>query len=112
MSGIAEILLSQGFTVSGSDLQRSENTQHLERQGARIVIGHDAGNVAGAEVVVYSSAVDPRTNPETVEAERLKIPIIRRAEMLSEVSRLKYTLAIAGTHGKTTTTSMSGMLMM
>ena len=101
MSGIAEILLSQGFTVSGSDLSRSDNTEYLEQLGARIVYGHDAANVMGAEVVVYSSAVDPKTNPETIEAERQKIPIIRRAEMLSEVSRLKYTLGVAGTHGKT-----------
>ncbi len=112
MSGIAEILISQGFQVSGSDLHRSENTDHLEALGARIILGHASENVQDAEVVVYSSAVDPRTNPETLEAERLKIPIIRRAEMLSEVSRLKYTLAIAGTHGKTTTTSMCGLVMM
>jgi len=112
MSGIAEILLSQGFSVSGSDLSRSENTEHLERLGARVVYGHEAANIMGAEVVVYSSAVDPKTNPETIEAERQKIPIIRRAEMLSEVSRLKYTLGVAGTHGKTTTTSMTGLVMM
>jgi len=112
MSGIAEILISQGFQVSGSDLHRSENTDHLESLGARIVLGHAPEHVHDAEVVVFSSAVDPRTNPETLEAERLKIPIIRRAEMLSEVSRLNYTLAIAGTHGKTTTTSMSGLVMM
>ena len=112
MSGIAEILLSQGFVVSGSDLTRSENTEYLEAQGAAIVYGHKAENIQGAEVVVYSSAVDPKENPETIEAERRKTPIIRRAEMLSEVSRLKYTLAIAGTHGKTTTTSMTGLVMM
>ena len=102
MSGIAEILLSQGFTVSGSDLAVSAATRHLQEQGARVYIGHAAENIDGAEVVVYSSAVRPSENPETLAALERKIPIIRRAEMLSEVSRLKYTLAIAGTHGKTT----------
>lgn len=112
MSGIAEILLSQGFVVSGSDLNRSEVTDHLATLGARICIGHDAQHVDNAEVVVYSSAVRPQENPETLFALERKIPIIRRAEMLSEVSRLKYCLAIAGTHGKTTTTSMCGIVMM
>ncbi len=112
MSGIAEILLSQGFVVSGSDLQRSEVTDHLATLGARICIGHEAEHVDNAEVVVYSSAVRPTENPETLFALERKIPIIRRAEMLSEVSRLKYCLAIAGTHGKTTTTSMCGIVMM
>lgn len=112
MSGIAEILLTQGFDVSGSDMASSEITDYLVSRGARVSIGHDAAHVRDAEVVVYSSAVDPKTNPETVEAQRRQIPIIRRAEMLSEVSRLKYCLAIAGTHGKTTTTSMSGLVMM
>ena len=112
MSGIAEILLSQGFEVSGSDLAESATTDHLASMGAVIFKGHSAANIAGAEVVVYSSAVRPTENPETVAALEKKIPVIRRAEMLSEVSRLKYTLAIAGTHGKTTTTSMCGLVMM
>ncbi|MEN9281841.1 MAG: hypothetical protein RL594_776 [Bacteroidota bacterium] len=112
MSGIAEILLSQGFQVSGSDLAASSTTEHLAAKGARIAIGHRSENIEGAEVVVYSSAVKPSENPETLAALERKIPIIRRAEMLSEVSRLKYTLAIAGTHGKTTTTSMCGLVMM
>ncbi|MBU3678174.1 MAG: UDP-N-acetylmuramate--L-alanine ligase [Candidatus Kapabacteria bacterium] len=112
MSGIAEILLSQGFTVSGSDLSGSATTEHLTLKGASIFIGHSAENIHGAEVVVYSSAVKPLENPETMAALERKIPVIRRAEMLSEVSRLKYTLAIAGTHGKTTTTSMCGLVMM
>ncbi|HBB26698.1 MAG TPA: UDP-N-acetylmuramate--L-alanine ligase, partial [Bacteroidetes bacterium] len=112
MSGIAEILLSQGFSVSGSDLAQSATTEHLVSKGARVFIGHRAENIAGAEVVVYSSAVRPAENPETAAALERKIPVIRRAEMLSEVSRLKYTLAIAGTHGKTTTTSMCGLVMM
>ncbi|MBU3699265.1 MAG: UDP-N-acetylmuramate--L-alanine ligase [Candidatus Kapabacteria bacterium] len=112
MSGIAEILLSQGFAVSGSDLAESATTEHLASMGAVIYKGHAASNIEGAEVVVYSSAVRPTENPETLAALERKIPVIRRAEMLSEVSRLKYTLAIAGTHGKTTTTSMCGLVMM
>lgn len=112
MSAIAEILLNQGFSVSGSDLQQSDNTDYLETKGAKIMIGHRPENIAGAEVVVYSSAVHPNDNPETAEAIRTGVPILRRAEMLSEVSRLKYTLAIAGTHGKTTTTSMAGLTLM
>ncbi len=111
MSGIAEILLSQGFRVSGSDLQRSEVTEHLESRGATVMIGHDAANIEGADVVVYSSAVRIAVNPETLAALERGVPLIRRAEMLSEVSRLKYCLAIAGTHGKTTTTSMSALIM-
>ncbi|MBI2793692.1 MAG: UDP-N-acetylmuramate--L-alanine ligase [Ignavibacteria bacterium] len=112
MSGIAEILLSQGFTVSGSDLQRTNATDYLAQRGARIAIGHDAINIAEADVVVYSSAVRPLQNPETLAAVRNSIPIIRRAEMLAELSRLNYCLAIAGTHGKTTTTSMCGLVLM
>ena len=112
MSGIAEILLDQGFTVSGSDLQQSEVTHHLAALGAKIFEGHKAEHIEGAEAVVYSSAVRIHENPETQEAQRRKIPIIRRAEMLAEVTRLKYCLAIAGTHGKTTTTSMCGLMLM
>jgi len=112
MSGIAEILLSQGFRVSGSDMQRSDVTEHLVSRGATVFIGHDAANIEGADVVVYSSAVRTAVNPETLAALARGVPLIRRAEMLSEVSRLKYCLAIAGTHGKTTTTSMCGLVMM
>lgn len=112
MSGIAEILLDQGFTVTGSDLARSEVTERLESQGARVLIGHTPENVIGADVVVYSSAVRPDENPETAEAIRRKIPLIRRAEMLAEVTRMKYGVAVAGTHGKTTTTSMIGLVLM
>ncbi|MDZ4744672.1 MAG: UDP-N-acetylmuramate--L-alanine ligase [bacterium] len=111
MSGIAEILLSQGFRVSGSDMQRSDITEALVSRGATVFIGHEAQNVEGADVVVYSSAVRVGTNPETLAARERGVPLIRRAEMLSEVSRLKYCLAIAGTHGKTTTTSMCGLVM-
>ena len=112
MSAIAEILINQGFSVSGSDMSRSENTDYLASRGAVIMIGHKAENIAGAEVVVYSSAVKIDQNPETLAAVEQGIPLLRRAEMLAEVSRLKYTLAIAGTHGKTTTTSMMGLMMM
>jgi UDP-N-acetylmuramate--alanine ligase len=105
MSGIAEILLNLGMKVSGSDLRRGPVTDRLARMGATIYEGHQASNVAGATVVVASSAVPP-TNPEVVEAHDRKIPVIQRAEMLAELMRLKYSIAIAGMHGKTTTTSM------
>jgi UDP-N-acetylmuramate--alanine ligase len=105
MSGIAEILLNLGMEVSGSDLRRGPVTDRLARLGATIYEGHDAANIAGATVVVTSSAVSG-TNPEVVEAHARKIPVIQRAEMLAELMRLKYGIAIAGMHGKTTTTSM------
>ena len=105
MSGIAEILLSLGFKVSGSDLRRSPVTDRLTQLGATVYEGHDAGNITGATVVVTSSAVSP-ANPEVVEARARKIQVIQRAEMLAELMRLKYGIAIAGMHGKTTTTSM------
>src|SRR5579872_1948911 len=105
MSGIAEVLLTLGFKVSGSDLKLSPATQRLASLGATIFEGHSISNVAGAEVVVTSSAISP-DNPEVREAQRLVIPVIRRAEMLAELMRLKYGIAIAGMHGKTTTTSM------
>ncbi len=111
MSGIAEILLDMGFTVTGSDLARGEVTDRLESLGATVMLGHAAENVEGADVVVYSSAVKPEENPETHEASRRKIPLIRRAEMLAEVTRMKYGIAVAGTHGKTTTTSMIGLVL-
>jgi UDP-N-acetylmuramate--alanine ligase len=105
MSGIAEVLLTLGYKVSGSDLKLSPVTQRLASLGATIFEGHSIGNVAGAEVVVTSSAISAE-NPEVREAQRLLIPVIRRAEMLGELMRLKYGIAIAGMHGKTTTTSM------
>jgi UDP-N-acetylmuramate--alanine ligase len=105
MSGIAEILLNLGMKVSGSDLRRGPVTDRLAQLGATIYEGHDAGHVAGATVVVTSSAVGA-ANPEVVEAHARKIPVIQRAEMLAELMRLKYGIAIAGMHGKTTTTSM------
>lgn len=105
MSGIAEVLLNMGYTVSGSDLKTGDVTRRLQRHGARILIGHRRKNVANADVVVLSSAVSPR-NTEILEARRLAIPVVRRAEMLAELMRLKYGVAVAGTHGKTSTTSM------
>jgi UDP-N-acetylmuramate--alanine ligase len=105
MSGIAEILLNQNMKVSGSDLRRSPVTDRLAALGAIIYEGHEPGHVAGATVVVTSSAVRP-DNPEVEEARARKIPVIQRAEMLAELMRLKYGIAIAGMHGKTTTTSM------
>ncbi len=110
MSGIAEVLVNLGYRVSGSDLKASENTKRLEALGIRIYIGHDPLQVEGSDVVVRSSAVLPN-NVELVAAKERLIPIIPRAEMLAELMRMKYGIAIAGTHGKTTTTSMvSGIL--
>lgn len=105
MSGIAELLLNLGYKVSGSDLKSSPITSRLEKLGGKIYIGHDAAHVENADVVVVSSAVRP-DNPEIKEARRRQIPVIPRAEMLAELMRLKYGVAIAGSHGKTTTTSM------
>jgi UDP-N-acetylmuramate--alanine ligase len=105
MSGIAEVLLNLGYKISGSDLKSSVITQRLATLGATIFEGHQPQNVAGAEVVVASSAVPP-DNLEIAEARALHIPVIKRAEMLAELMRLKYGIAIAGMHGKTTTTSM------
>src|SRR5690606_38095718 len=93
------------FDVSGSDLKEGETTRRLARLGVRIDVGHRAGNVKGADVIVYSSAITS-SNPEMVEAQRLGIPVITRAEMLAELMRVKYGVAIAGSHGKTTTTSL------
>jgi UDP-N-acetylmuramate--alanine ligase len=105
MSGIAEVLLNLGYKISGSDLKNSSVTQRLAALGATIFEGHRAENAAGAEVVVTSSAI-VSDNPEVTEARNLHIPVIQRAEMLAELMRLKYGIAIAGMHGKTTTTSM------
>jgi UDP-N-acetylmuramate--alanine ligase len=105
MSGIAEVLLNLGYSVSGSDLKNSAVTQRLAGLGAAVFEGHRAENIAGAEVVVTSSAIAAE-NPEVLEAHKLHLPVIQRAEMLAELMRLKYGIAIAGMHGKTTTTSM------
>src|SRR5712664_4168644 len=105
MSGIAEVLLNLGYTISGSDLKLTPVTDRLAKLGATIYEGHRASNVAGAKALVVSSAVDDR-NPEVVEARRLQIPVIPRGELLAELMRLKYGIAVAGSHGKTTTTSI------
>jgi len=105
MSGIAEVLLNLGYKISGSDLKSSAMTQRLAEMGAQIFSGHGPENVSGADVIVTSSAI-VGDNPEVTEAARLHVPVIQRAEMLAELMRLKYGIAIAGMHGKTTTTSM------
>ncbi|AHI65233.1 UDP-N-acetylmuramate--L-alanine ligase [Burkholderia thailandensis] len=105
MSGIAEVLVNLGYQVSGSDLARNAVTERLEALGARVSIGHDAANIEGANAVVVSTAVRS-DNPEVLAARRLRVPIVPRAVMLAELMRLKQGIAIAGTHGKTTTTSL------
>ncbi|WP_186086394.1 UDP-N-acetylmuramate--L-alanine ligase [Burkholderia gladioli] len=105
MSGIAEVLVNLGYQVSGSDLSRNAVTERLEALGARVAIGHDAANIEGANAVVVSTAVRS-DNPEVLAARRLRVPIVPRAVMLAELMRLKQGIAIAGTHGKTTTTSL------
>jgi len=110
MSGIAEVLLTLGYAVSGSDLKASPITERLRSLGATIFEGHRAEQAHGAQVVVVSSAIRP-DNPEIVEAHKLKIPVIPRAEMLAELMRLKYGIAVAGAHGKTTTTSLTASVL-
>ncbi len=110
MSGIAEILHNLGYRISGSDINRTEVTQRLEELGVKIYYGHNPDNIGSAQVVVISSAVGAE-NPEVAEAHRRGVAVIKRAEMLGELMRLKYSLGIAGTHGKTTTTSMMGKIM-
>jgi UDP-N-acetylmuramate--alanine ligase len=108
MSGIAEILLLRGYNVTGSDSSLSETTARLEELGATIFKGHDASNIEGADVVVYTSAVKAKENEETKAAIAKQIPVIKRSEMLAELMRMKYGIGIAGTHGKTTTTTLAG----
>jgi UDP-N-acetylmuramate--alanine ligase len=110
MSGIAELLVNLGYEVSGSDLKRTEVTARLASLGARVEEGHDAAHVGAADVVVVSSAIPPG-NPEVDEAVRRQIPVIPRAEMLAELMRLRYGIAVAGAHGKTTTTSMIALVL-
>ena len=105
MCGIAEVLCNQGYLISGSDIKASATTARLEGLGTKIFIGHNADNVSGVDVVVTSTAVD-ETNPEIVTARAARIPIVRRAEMLAELMRYRHGVAVAGTHGKTTTTSL------
>ena len=110
MSAYAEIMLAVGYVVQGSDAKASANTERLEKLGARIFIGHDAAHIEGAGAVVYSTAIKVG-NPELEAAQARRIPLVRRAEMLAELVRLKYSVAIAGTHGKTTTTSLVAALL-
>jgi UDP-N-acetylmuramate--alanine ligase len=110
MSGIAEVLLNLGYTISGSDLKLSPITEHLVEMGARVFEGHAASNISGARALVVSSAVEEE-NPEVQEARRLQIPVIPRGELLAELMRLKYGIAVAGSHGKTTTTSMTATIL-
>ncbi|MDZ4374106.1 MAG: UDP-N-acetylmuramate--L-alanine ligase [Phenylobacterium sp.] len=110
MSGIAEIMMRTGYTVQGSDAKASANTERLEKLGAKIFVGHDPANVEGAYAVVYSTAVKP-DNPEMVAAREKRLPLVRRAEMLAELMRLQFSVAVGGTHGKTTTTSMIASLL-
>ncbi|HEX5378530.1 MAG TPA: UDP-N-acetylmuramate--L-alanine ligase [Phenylobacterium sp.] len=110
MSGIAEIMLRIGYTVQGSDARASANTERLERSGAKVFIGQDAANVEGASAVVYSTAIKP-DNPELVAARARRLPLVHRGEMLAELTRLQFSVAVGGTHGKTTTTSMVAALL-
>ena len=110
MSGIAEVLCNLGYTVQGSDASESANVNRLRDKGIKIMVGHKADNVAGADVLVVSTAIK-RDNPELMAARAQRIPVVRRAEMLAELMRLKSCVAIAGTHGKTTTTSMVAALL-
>ncbi len=105
MSGIAEVMLNMGYPVSGSDMKESANTHRLRQAGAQVFIGHDGTNISGCDVLVVSTAVD-ETNPEVMAARAALIPVVRRAEMLAELMRFRFGIAIAGTHGKTTTTSL------
>jgi UDP-N-acetylmuramate--alanine ligase len=108
MSGIAEVLINMGHNVSGSDIKKTDVTDYLKKIGAKVCIGHEAKNIRNAEVVVTSTAVS-KDNPEVSAALKNKIPVIPRIEMLAELARLKYTISIAGTHGKTTTTSLTSL---
>ncbi|MDE3174482.1 MAG: UDP-N-acetylmuramate--L-alanine ligase, partial [Pseudomonadota bacterium] len=110
MSGIAEVLLNLGYKVQGSDASENANAKRLRERGANVFVGHKAEQIGDAAVVVVSSAIK-RDNPELAAARQKRVPVVRRAEMLAELMRLKWTIAIGGTHGKTTTTSMVASLL-
>ncbi len=110
MSGIAEFLHNQGLEITGSDLKKSDITTHLESLGIKIFEGHNPENIGDADVVVKSSAIND-DNPEIISANEMKIPVIRRAELLAEITRMSFSIGIAGTHGKTTSTSMAGSVL-
>ena len=105
MSGIAEVLLNLGFKITGSDVRKTDITERLGKLGAQILYGHKEENIVDSDVVVISSAIR-MDNPEVKKAKELFIPVIQRAEMLAELMRMKYSIAVAGAHGKTTTTSL------
>src|SRR3989338_1004819 len=109
MSGIAEILHNLGFIVQGSDSSSNANTKRLEEKGVKVFIGHESSNVQTAQVVVISTAIKSN-NPELLQARLRKIPVVKRAEMLAEIMHLKHGVAVSGTHGKTTTTSLIAAL--
>src|SRR5947207_6329724 len=110
MSGIAEVLVNLGYTVTGSDVAEGGNVKRLRDKGVKVTVGHGAQNIDGADVIVVSSAIR-RDNPELVAARAKRLPVVRRAEMLAELMRLKRCVAVAGTHGKTTTTSLVATLL-
>ena len=110
MSGIAEVLINLGYEVQGSDASENANVKRLRDKGAKVFIGHSADHLGNAEVVVVSTAIR-RDNPELAGARERRIPVVRRAEMLAELMRLRQCVAVAGTHGKTTTTSMVATLL-
>ena len=110
MSGIAELLHNLAFSISGSDMNKNENVVRLQKTGIKVCIGHDPSNVNGIDALVYSSAI-PMENPEIIRARQKGIPVIRRAEMLGELITVKESIAVGGTHGKTTTSSMIGTIL-
>ena len=109
MSGIAEVLLNEGYEISGSDLSENSVTERLANKGAQILVGHQAAHIDGASVVVTSTAIHA-DNPEIVAAKAARIPVVRRAEMLAEIMRYRHGIAVAGTHGKTTTTALTTLI--